>query len=101
MHMLLDRVNDRRAILDWMALQLQDTKKQALLEEAAEKKAEASTVLTGLRSAIQGRQLCGSPVLLDNGADVNGGGYWRMDDSNHSCHVRIQGTYGATAGKRC
>jgi hypothetical protein len=69
---LLDQVDDGRTILDWIALQLKDTKKQALLEEAAEKKAEASTALTGLRLAIQERQLDRSQMLLDKGVDVNG-----------------------------
>ncbi len=77
--LLLDRVDGARTILSWMALQLQDPKKQALLEEATENKAEASTVLTGLRAAIQEKQLGRSKVLLDKGADVNAkeiGGGW-------------------------
>ncbi|ELR06088.1 hypothetical protein VC83_07746 [Pseudogymnoascus destructans] len=68
---LLDRVDDGRMILGWVDLQLQDKKRQALLEEAAEGKAEASTVLTGLREAAQKRQFGRSQLLLEKGADVN------------------------------
>ncbi|TGO07453.1 hypothetical protein BTUL_0275g00150 [Botrytis tulipae] len=69
---LLDYVDDGRAILDWVSLQLQDSKTQALLEEAMEEKANGSSALTGLRETIQERQLGRSQALLDKGADVNG-----------------------------
>ena len=68
---LLDRVDGGSAIVDWVALQLLEPKKQALLEETAEKKAEATTVLSSLHSAIQERQLGRSKLLLEKGADVN------------------------------
>ncbi|TAQ84511.1 hypothetical protein B7494_g7175 [Chlorociboria aeruginascens] len=68
---LLDRVDDGKAIVDWVASQLQDIKRQASLEEVVEKKAEANTVVTGLRVAIQERQLGRSQLLIDRGADVN------------------------------
>jgi ankyrin repeat protein len=70
--LLLDRVDDGNIILDWAVLQRQDNKKQALLEEAAEKKAVVNTALTGLRETVQERQVGRSQVLLDKGADVNG-----------------------------
>ncbi|EPE36656.1 Ankyrin repeat-containing protein [Glarea lozoyensis ATCC 20868] len=57
---LLPLVEDGMAILDWAALQL------------PEKKAEASTALTGLRETIQKQQLGRSQVLLDRKADVDG-----------------------------
>lgn len=68
----LGRVDDGRAVLDWVSLQVQDTRNQALLGEIMEKKAEASTQVTGLREAIQEKQLGRSQVLIDKGADVNG-----------------------------
>ncbi len=72
MELLLDQVDEGRAILDFVASQMQNSKKQALLEEAAEKKASVSSALTGLRETIQERQLGRSQALLDQGADVNG-----------------------------
>ena len=69
--MLLDRVDGGRMIVDSVALQLQDKNKHALLDEAVERKAESSTAMTGLREAIQKRQLGRSQALLDKGADVN------------------------------
>jgi ankyrin repeat protein len=68
--LLRDHVDNNEEILSWVNLQRQDRRKQALLEEAAEKKGEASTVVTGLRAAIQERQFGRSQLLLDRGADV-------------------------------
>ena len=68
---LLDKVDSGQAILDWVALQQEDTKKRALLMHIAEKKVEGSTVLTGLRAAVQERQMSRLQILLEEGADVN------------------------------
>ena len=46
-------------------------RKRAFLEEAADKNAEASTVLPGLRAAAQEGQLGKSQLLLNSGADVD------------------------------
>jgi ankyrin repeat protein len=70
--LLRNYVENGEEILHLVRLQQQDSRKQALLEQAAEEKGEASTVLTGLRAAIQERQFGRSQLLLDRGADVDG-----------------------------
>ena len=57
-------------IISWAEC-LRDDRKQALLEDAVERRAGASTVLTGLRAAIQERQYSRSKLLLEEGADIN------------------------------
>lgn len=54
-----------------MTLQQQDTKKHALLEKIAEKKAKRSTVITSLRLTVQERNISRLQMLLKKGADVN------------------------------
>jgi len=68
---LFEKVNNERAILDWVTLQQQNTKKHALLEKIAEKKAEGSTVITGLHLAVQKRNISRLQMLLKKRADVN------------------------------
>ena len=68
---LLEKVENGQAILDWVALQQVDTKKYALLMDIAEKKAAGSTVVSGLRSAVQERHISRLKVLLEEGADIN------------------------------
>lgn len=69
---LLEKVDNGQAILDWVALQQEDTNKRALLMDIAERKVEGSTVLTGLRAAVQERHMSRLQILLEEGADVNG-----------------------------
>ena len=68
---LFGKIENGRAVLDWAALQQQDTKKLALLGKIAEEKAEGSTVLTGLRLAVQEGHVSRLQVLLEKGADVD------------------------------
>ncbi|KAL8825434.1 MAG: hypothetical protein Q9170_007792 [Blastenia crenularia] len=68
---LLERVDNGKATLDLVALQQQDTRKRELSMDIAEKKSEGSTVITGLRAAVQERHMSRLQVLLEEGADVN------------------------------
>ena len=63
--LLLERTNNGSAILSRLGQQLQDLKKQAFLEAKAETKAEASTVLTGLRTTTQERQMLLLKIIMD------------------------------------
>ncbi|KAL9014436.1 MAG: hypothetical protein Q9173_000918 [Seirophora scorigena] len=68
---LLEKVDNGKAILDSVALQQQDTRKRELSMDIAEKKSEGSTVVTGLRLAVQERHMSRLQALLEEGADVN------------------------------
>ena len=67
--LLLQQAANGEAIAAWT--RSLDDSGRALALEAAEKKAEASTVLTGLRAAIQERQFGRSQLILDQGEDIN------------------------------
>ncbi|KAL8773444.1 MAG: hypothetical protein Q9209_001547 [Squamulea sp. 1 TL-2023] len=69
--LLSGMVDDADAILDWVGLQQQDTKRRALLQRIVEDKAEGSTVMTGLRWAVQEEQFKRLKILIEKGADVN------------------------------
>ena len=98
---LLDRVDDGNDILDWAELQQQDSRLQAMREEAAEKKAVASIAITGLRETVQERQVGRSQVLLDKGADVNGKDVGGSTGSDDSCLPGIRGIGAVTARQWC
>ncbi|KAL8648633.1 MAG: hypothetical protein Q9210_004877 [Variospora velana] len=68
---LLEKVDNGKAILDSVALQQQDARKCELSMDIAEKKSEGSTVITGLRVAVQERHMARLQMLLEEGADVN------------------------------
>ncbi|KAL8790643.1 MAG: hypothetical protein Q9213_000491 [Squamulea squamosa] len=69
--LLSEKVDDADTILDWVGLQQQDTKRRALLQKIIEDKAEGSTVMTGLRLAVQEKQFTRLKILIEKGADVN------------------------------
>ncbi|KAK5309727.1 hypothetical protein LTR70_010039 [Exophiala xenobiotica] len=69
--LLLDHIKDGKDVLCWMIRQKQDPRKVAYFNTCVEQKAEASTVLTGLRATVQEHQIARSKVLLEKGADVN------------------------------
>lgn len=69
--LLLNRTKDGQNILSWMAEQKQDRRKIDYFNTCIGRKAEASTVLTGLRATVQEDQLGRSRTLLEKGADVN------------------------------
>ena len=68
---LLNRVDGGEAIIHWVALQQSDQGRGAIIGEILEKKAEGSTVLTGLRMAVSERHLTRLQALLDMGADID------------------------------
>lgn len=68
---LSEKVDDADAILDWVAVQQQDAKKRALLQRMLEDKAEGSNVMTGLRLAVQEKQLTRLKIFIEKGADVD------------------------------
>ncbi len=75
---LSERLDDGGAILEWVASQRQHQEKRYMIGEILEKKAEGSTVLTGLRVAVSERHLTRLQALLDKGADIDSmdvGGY--------------------------
>ncbi len=69
--LLLKSIDGGEAILHWVALQQNDQEKAAIIGEILEKKAEGSTVLTGLRVPVSERHLTRLQALLDMGADIN------------------------------
>lgn len=75
---LRGRVDQGTLILAKITSQLQDARMHALMEEMAEKKAEANTVVAGLSAAVQYKQMGRSQLLIDRGVDVNekGVGGW-------------------------
>jgi len=68
---LLNRVDGGVAILHWVALQQSDQGRVTNIGEMLEKKAEGSTVLTGLRVAVSERHSTRVQALLDMGADID------------------------------
>ncbi|KAL8919594.1 MAG: hypothetical protein Q9172_004922 [Xanthocarpia lactea] len=68
---LSGKVVDSDSILVWVALQEQDPKRRALSQRILEDKAEGSTVISGLRLAVQEKQLTRLKILIEKGADVN------------------------------
>lgn len=68
---LSGKVEDADAILDWVALQQQDAKKRSLLQRMLEDKAEGSNVMSGLRLAVQEKQLTRLKIFIEKGADVD------------------------------
>ena len=68
---LLERTNGGEVILEWISSQQIDAEKGAIMGEILEKKAEGSTVLTGLRIAASERHLTRMQAILDMGADID------------------------------
>ena len=66
---LVSRVCDGPTIVEWVALQKVDSRKRALLGYIAAQRAVGSTVLTGLRAAIQERYFTRMQMLLEQGED--------------------------------
>ena len=75
---LRDRVDQGKLVLARLKSQFQDADTQALMEETAERKAEANTAVAGLSATIQYRQMGRSQLLIERGVDVNekGVGGW-------------------------
>lgn len=68
---LLPETTDGQNILSSMSQQIENPDTVAFFNTHIEKKAEASTVLSGLHAAIQERQFGKTKMLLERGADVN------------------------------
>lgn len=65
------RVEDGQSTVDSLTSQLHDAKNKAILTRLADKKAQGSTALTGLRYAAQEGQVGRIQSMLEKGADIN------------------------------
>ncbi|EEP77938.1 predicted protein [Uncinocarpus reesii 1704] len=103
---LLDKVDNGKAILEWVSLQARGKKQQALLAKTIATKMQGSTVVTGLREAVQESQIGRLQVILEKGADVNGqdpGGWTALmmaAESGYTDAVRFLLEEGADANIR-
>ncbi|KAL7954774.1 ankyrin repeat-containing domain protein [Trichoderma compactum] len=69
--LLVDRVQHGDAIVKELTERLKNNNKQAMLGERAEEKLEGSSVVQGLRSAVNSGHIERMLALLENGADID------------------------------
>ncbi|PGH05438.1 hypothetical protein GX51_02962 [Blastomyces parvus] len=71
LQLLSDKVDNGKAISNWVAFQQRDVKKWALLEQMAEQKLQGNTALSGLRIAAQESEVGRLQMMLEKGANIN------------------------------
>ncbi|EED17209.1 tankyrase, putative [Talaromyces stipitatus ATCC 10500] len=69
--LLEDKVEHGRTIVESLTAERHDARKRAVLTKLADKKAQGSTALTGLRFAAQEGQIGRIQSMLEKGADIN------------------------------
>ncbi|MCJ1307667.1 hypothetical protein MMC25_001315 [Agyrium rufum] len=71
MQMLIGRVEDGCQIVKLVAVQREDQKQQAFMDEMAERKSLGSTVVTGVRAAVNTGHIGRVQALLQTGIDID------------------------------
>ncbi|KAM5357250.1 hypothetical protein ACJZ2D_016458 [Fusarium nematophilum] len=91
-HQLVCKTENGDVFLDQMRLRMKDENECALLEEMAERKSHGSTVVSGLRSAVNNGYRERVLALLDSGADIDAED--QIGDSTALTHAACLGREG-------